>query len=158
MLNMLVLALLLCCGAAAAQTAQTVRALDDEELSQVSGRDGVAIAMHLALNVPSATSGAGTTANRLSFGTTVDGKTNYIVVQNLHGTIDMLALDLSVQKKPDGTDYVEIGLPGYLKFGNFGFDSLSAQSDPQAPVTDSLGRVNINGTLSMQGQLRMWAH
>jgi hypothetical protein len=155
MLNMLVFAVLLCCGAAAA--AQSAKALDDDELAQVSGRDGIAIAMHLALNEPGA-SGAAAVENRVSIGTTVDGQTNYIVLKNLHGTIDMFALDLSVQKKPDGTDYVEIGLPGYLKFGNFGFDSLSVQADPAAPVTDSLGRVSINGTLSMQGQLRLWSH
>jgi hypothetical protein len=156
MLNMLVLALLLCCGAAAVQSVQSGHPLDDDELAQVSGRDGIGIAMHLALNEQGA-SGA-VVENRVSIGTTVDGQTNYIVLKNLHGTIDMFALDLSVQKKPDGADYVEIGLPGYLKFGNFGFDSLSVQADPAAPVTDSLGRVSINGTLSMQGQLRLGSH
>jgi hypothetical protein len=155
MLNLfLALALFLYCSCTCAQS---VRALDDSELSEVSGRDGIGIAMHLALNQPP----GGVTAasqNRISIGTTVDGQTNYIVIQNLHGTIDMFALHLSVQKRPDGSDYVAIDLPNTLKFGNFGFDALSVQADPLAPVTDSLGRVSINGTLSMQGQLRMWSH
>ncbi|HYD79561.1 MAG TPA: hypothetical protein VEC06_07115 [Paucimonas sp.] len=153
MLNLFILLLLWCCCSLAAQGA---RSLNDEELAQISGGDGVSMAVHLALNDP-ASSGGGS-ENRIAIGTAVDGQTNYIVVRNLRGTIDMFAVNLSVRKKPDGGDYLALGLPGYIRFGGFGFDSLSVQADPSGPVTQSLGRIDINGTLSMQGQLRLWAH
>ncbi|RZI40468.1 hypothetical protein EGT07_22770 [Herbaspirillum sp. HC18] len=138
-------------GSAAAQ-----QPLDDAELSAVSGADGVGFAMHLSLNDPSLHGSAG--ENRISMGFTVDGKTTHLVTRNLHGSIDMFALTLDVEKKPDGGSYLAIGLPGHLKYNDFGIDSFSAQPDPAAPVTESLGRWNINGTVSMTGQLRVWAH
>jgi len=131
------------------------QALDDHELAQVSGGDGVGIAVHLSLNDPAL---PGASENTLAMGFNVDGQNTYIVIRDLHGSIDAFGLGLHIEKKPDGTDYVAIGLPRHVRFNNFGFDSLSAQSDPSAPVTESLGRININGNLSMQGQLRLWAH
>lgn len=138
-------------GSACAQ-----QALNDEELSDVSGADGISIAMHLALNEP--TTGGTMSENRISMGFKVDNKTTYLVMKNLHGTIDMFALTVDVNTKPDGGSYVAIGLPVHTKYSNFGFDSFSAQADPAAAVTESLGRMNVNGTVSMQGQLRLWAH
>lgn len=130
--------------------------LDDDELGQVSGGDGISIAMHYALNDPSI---PGVTQNRRSWGfKDENGQSTYLVYQNMHGTIDMFALKLDVEKTPDSADYLAITLPPHLKFTNFGFDSLSAQTDPLGPVTDSIGGFNVNGTLSMQGQLRLWAH
>ena len=137
-------------------SAQSLRPLDDTELSRVNAADGISIAMHLVLNDPAVSGPAAD--SRISFGFDVDGKKTYIVVKNLSGTIDMFALNLSVKKKPDGTDYVTVGLPTYIKYTNFGFESLSVQADPLAPVTDSLGRFNLNGNMSMQGELRIWAH
>jgi len=68
----------------------------------------------------------------------------------------MFALTLDVLKKPDGSgDYVALGLPVYMKYTNYGFESLSVQTDPQAPATGNLGSFNINGTLSMQGQVEV---
>jgi hypothetical protein len=46
-------------------------------------------------------------------------------------------------------------LPGYVHYTNLGFESLSVQNDPTAPVTNSLGSLNINGTV-LQGQVRFW--
>lgn len=132
------------------------QALGDAELAGVSGSDGVNFAMHLSLNDP-ALSGA-VTDSRLSMGFNVDGRNTYVVVRNPRGTIDMFGMSLNVEKKPDGSDYVAIGLPQHTRYGEFGFESLSVQSDPSAPVTESLGRFSLNGTVTMQGQLRMWAH
>ncbi|HYD93958.1 MAG TPA: hypothetical protein VEC01_01435 [Noviherbaspirillum sp.] len=137
-------------GSACAQ-----QALDDNELAAVSGADGVSIAMHLSLNDP-ALGPAG--ENRISMGFNVDGKTTHLVMKNLHGSIDMFALTLDVETKPDGGSYLAIGLPVHMKYNDWGFDSLSVQADPAAAVTESLGRMSINGTVSMQGQLRLWAH
>ncbi len=155
MLKTLLFAFIALCSASAA-LAQSPIPLEDSDLSQVSGADGVSIAMHFSLNDPTLPNPV--TDSRLSMGFTVDGQTNYIVIKNLRGTIDMFAVNLSVKKNADGNDYVAVGLPGTLKYTNFGYESLSVQSDPLAPVTQSLGRINVNGTLSMQGELRLWAH
>jgi hypothetical protein len=143
-------------GLFAAAHAQPGRPLDDAQLEQISGRDGIGFAMHLALNDPAISDVE--RDSRLSLGFRVDGRDTYLVIRNLAGTIDLFSLNLSVRKKPDGGDYLALDLPGHLKFTNFGFDSLSVQTDPLAPVSGDLGRFNLNGTLSMQGQLRLWAH
>lgn len=146
-----ILPLLALCGHALAQ-----QPLDDAALSDVSGADGVNFAMHLSLNDPTLANPS--SDSRISMGFNVDGRTTHIVVRNLRGTFDMFGLSLDVEKKPDGTDYLAIGLPAHVKYTDFGFESLSVQTDPSAPVTESLGRLSINGTINMQGQLRMWAH
>jgi hypothetical protein len=146
--------LLLCCGLA--QAAPPLQALDDQELAQVSARDGIAFAAHIVINDPTL---VGAVADsRLSLGFGGDGPNRYVVIKNVRGVIDMFGVGLSVERKPDGGDYVALTLPGYVKYTNFGFESLSVQNDPQAPVTSSMGSVNINGSMWMQGQLRIWAH
>jgi len=141
----------LCMGSAQAQ-----QALDDSELANVSGGDGINFSMHLSLNDP--TLAGAVTDSRFTMGFNVEGRNTYIVLKNPRGTIDMFGLNLNVEKKPDGSDYVAIGLPQHTRYGDFGFESLSVQADPQGPVTESLGRFNLNGTVRMQGQLRLWAH
>lgn len=141
---------------AAAALAEPLRPLDDAELAGINGRDGVAVALHLTLNDP--TVPGAVADSRLSIGFNVDGKDTYLVVKNLRGAIDLFAATVDIRKKPDGSDYVAVGLPDHVKFTNFGFDSLSAQADPLGPVTESLGRLNLDGTLSLKGELRLWAH
>lgn len=139
-----------------AALAQGPRPLDDDELGRVSGSDGVNIAMHLALNDPTLPDA---TKNRLTWGFKDGDQTTYMVVDNISGTIDMYALGVSVENKPDGSgSYVAVTLPMHMKFTNFGFESLSAETDPLGPITGNLGGININGSLSMQGQLRIWPH
>jgi hypothetical protein len=150
---MLFLALICLCAGA---SAEPLRPLDDEQLAQVNARDGLAFAIHFVLNNPA--QGGSERDSRLSWGFKVDGQDTYLVVRNLSGVIDMFALAIDVRKKPDGGDYLSVTLPMHLKYTDFGFDSLSVQTDPLGPVTESLGRLNLNGTLSMQGQLRLWAH
>lgn len=136
--------------------AQTPLPMDDTELEQVSGGDGIGIAVHFVLNDPSI---PGMTENRRTWGfKDTNGDSTYLVFQNMHGKIDMFALGIDVEKKPDGGDYVALTYPTHLRFTNFGIDSISAQTDPTAPVTGSIGGFNINGNLSMQGQMRFWAH
>lgn len=135
-----------------------LRPLDDAELSQVRGGDGISFAAHVVLNDPTL---VGAVADsRLSLGFSGDGgQKHYIVFKNVRGVVDMFAVNLGVQTRSDGGgDYIAIGLPGYVHYTNFGFESLSVQSDPTAPVTGNLGSVNINGTVSLQGQVRFWGH
>ena len=144
---------LLCCAHA---TAAPLQALDDRELAQVTGRDGLDFAAHIVINNPNL---VGAVADsRLSIGFNGGGQDSYIVIKNLRGTVDMFSVGLSAQKMPSGSDAIQIDLPGYVNYTNFGFESLSAQSDPTAPVTNSLGSLNINGTLSLQGSIRIWSH
>lgn len=148
-----VLLMLACCQAA---LAQRLRALADSELAGVSGGDGISFAVHLELNQPAANGRL--RESRLTLGQTVDGRTTYTVIRNPGGVIDMLGLNLAAHTPSDGPAYVALTLPAYVHFTDVGFDSLSVQADPRGAVTDSLGRFTLNGTLSMQGQLRMWAH
>ncbi|MET3130932.1 hypothetical protein AAKU55_001190 [Oxalobacteraceae bacterium GrIS 1.11] len=138
-------ALALCCARWAG--ADALRPLDDQELAKVSGGDGIDFAAHVVLIDPT-----------LALGLHGDGQMRYIVLKNVRGTVDLFALSAGVQKKPDGSDYMAIGLPGYVKYGNFGFESLSVQNDPLAPVTGNLGSMNVNGTITLQGQFRLWTH
>ena len=150
--------LLLFClsGLACAARAGDMKPLDDEALGQVAARDGVSIAAHIVINDPTLVGAVADSRMSLGFGG--DGAQRYVVLKNVRGVVDMAGVHIDAQKKPDGTDYVAVTLPGYLKFSNLGFESLSVQSDPLAPVTSSMGSVNINGTMNMQGQFRIWAH
>ncbi|MFS2007059.1 hypothetical protein ACEN9F_25960 [Duganella sp. CT11-25] len=148
--------LLLALMAGTAQ-AGSLRALDDGELSQVSGGDGISFAAHVVLNDPTLVGAV--SDSRLSLGFKGDGVNRYIVFKNVRGTVDMFAVTLGVQNRSDGGgDYIAIGLPGYVHYTNLGFESLSVQMDPAAPVTGNLGSININGTVSLQGQVRLWGH
>jgi hypothetical protein len=136
--------------------------LADNELAAVRGADGINLAIDLHLNLPPAdssnTSDLTLTKSKLTIGQTVDGRTAYLVFNNVSGRIQMMSLGLSANTADDGTNYVAIGLPSAVRFTNVGVDSISVQSDASAPVTSSLGRVTLNGDLSMQGQLRLWSH
>jgi len=145
------LAMSLLCGAAFAGP----QALPDSELARVSGADGISFAINLNLNRQP---DQGTGDSRLSIGHKVDGRTTYLVLRNIGGVIQMVGLNISPQTAADGTNYVALTLPGYTRFTDTGFDSISVQSDPHGPVSGNLGRISLNGELTMQGQLRLWAH
>jgi hypothetical protein len=139
------------CGTAAAGP----QALPDSELARVSGADGISFAVKLNLNrQPDNTTGD----SRLTIGHQVDGRMTYLVVRNVGGVIQMVGLNLSAQTAADGTNYVALTLPGYIRFTDTGFDSISVQADPHGPVSGNLGRVSLNGEMMMQGQLRLWSH
>lgn len=144
---------LLLCGVARAHP----RAMEDTELAEVSGGDGVSFAVHLVINDPALPSTAAD--SRIIAGYTVDGRTTYAVIKNLRGVVDMFSVNLSVKERPDGGgSYVALSLPGYLHFDHFGYEQLGVQTDPLGPISGDLGRFEINGNLSMQGQFRFWAH
>jgi len=144
------LSLLACAGALAGP-----QPLPDSELAQVRGADGIHFAVDLQLN--QAQNGVPVKSN-LAIGQTVDGRTTYLVMQNVTGRIQMASLGIGVETGTDGTNYVALNLPGFVRFTGVGVDAIGVQADPQAPVANSLGKVTLNGDLSMQGQLRMWSH
>ncbi|MBV8124087.1 MAG: hypothetical protein JO370_08385 [Paucibacter sp.] len=150
------MAILSACSCALA-AAGPLRALDDGELAEVRGQDGISFAAHISINDPSLVGAV--TDSRLSLGFNGDGTNRYVVIKNLRGTVDMFAVSLSAQSRSDGGgDYIAIGLPGYVRYTNFGFESLSVQTDPTAPITGNLGSMNLNGTVSLQGEVRIWNH
>jgi len=131
--------------------------LSDDELAAVDGRDGVGLAVHLELNsqlLQGTSSGA-----RLSAGFNVNGTTTYAVVQDLAGVADLIAVTLNVRKRADGGDYLDIGLPGFVGFKQFGFRALNAQTDPLAIVPNGggYGSLLLNGTSAMTGHVYLWA-
>jgi hypothetical protein len=147
----LLLTLLLPCAGAIAGP----QPLPDSELANVRGADGISFAVDLNLNrQPDNPTGD----SRLMIGQKVDGRTTYIVVRNIGGVVQMIGLNISPQTAADGTNYVALTLPGYTRFTDTGFDSISVQADPHGAVSGSLGKVSLNGEMVMQGQLRLWSH
>jgi len=120
--------------------------LSDDELAGVAGRDGVSLAVHLELN------------STLSAGFKVNDTTTYAVLQGFGGVADLFSLTLTMKTRPDGGgDYLELGLPGYVGFTQFGFRALGAQTDPSAPITSSYGQLLLNGSGAMTGRVLLWA-
>jgi hypothetical protein len=147
----LLLTLLLPCAGAIAGP----QPLPDSELANVRGADGISFAVDLNLNrQPDNATGD----SRLMIGQKVDGRTTYIVVRNIGGVVQMIGLNISPQTAADGTNYVALTLPGYTRFTDTGFDSISVQADPHGAVSGNLGKVSLNGEMVMQGQLRLWSH
>jgi hypothetical protein len=136
---------LLLCGAV---NAAPMQALNDEELSEVTG-GAIALAVHLDLDI-----------GRIAWGFRgIDSTKTYLVLDNVGGVIDIFSLAIDLKTRPGGSDYVAISLPHFVKFTKFGIDSISAQSDPLAPITSgNLGRFEIDGQLSFTGQIRIWPH
>ncbi len=143
---------------AATQVHAAPVALNDDEMSKVSGQDGVSLGVHLELN--SALLNGTPTDSRITAGFNVDGTKTYAVIQNLAGVMDLIAVTLAIRQRPDGGgDYVDIGLPGFVGFKQFGFRALAAQTDPTAPIAPSAsyGQILLNGTGSMTGHIYLWA-
>lgn len=137
--------------------AQPLRALADTDLAQVTGQDGVSFAAHIVINDPTLVGAV--SDSRLSLGFAgADGHNRYLVLRNVRGVIDMATVSIDVHARPDGGEYLALTLPGTVKFERFGFESMSVQNDPLAPVTASMGSLSIDGTINMTGQLRLWAH
>lgn len=131
------------------------QALDEAELAQVSGRDGIGFAVHLEINA--APIYGLDIDSRLTAGFTVDGLKTYLVALNPGGIIDLFAMSLNLRTRPDGGDYIDVTLPFFLGVQDFGVRALSAQTDPRGPITNSYGQFLLNGHASMQGHLYLWA-
>ncbi|MFL6675118.1 MAG: hypothetical protein ACJ8LG_17740 [Massilia sp.] len=130
--------------------------LGDSELAAVRGADGVSFAVRLELNREGDHLAPGD--SRLWIGQQADGRTTYTVLKNVSGLVQMIGLNIAARSTPEGASYVALTLPVSTRFTDFGFESLSVQADPHAPVTESLGRFTLNGEVQMQGQLRLWSH
>jgi len=129
--------------------------LNDQDMASVSGQDGISFAVHIEMN-SSLLQGAQLN-NRLIAGFTVDDVTTYAVALNVGGIIDMYAMTLNLRTRPDGGDYIDMGLPFFVGVNQFGFRALGVQTDPTAPITRNYGQVLMDGHFAMRGHLYLWA-
>jgi hypothetical protein len=132
--------------------AQAANALSDEELGGVTGRGGIVLNAHLELNT------GATSENRVSLGFQVGGNTSYLLLHKLSGTLDLLGLTLQAVAGPaEIGDVIQLTLPTFLGFKDFGVKAIAVQNDPLAPIAASLGQIQLNGSVQMQGQVLLWA-
>ncbi len=146
---------LLCC---ALRAMGAPLAMSDEELSDVSGGDGVGLFVHLELNSLLLTGAQD--ISRVSLGFNVGGTTTYAVLKDLGGIVDLYGITLDVRSRPDGGgNFLDIGLPLFVAFREFGFRALAAQTDPAAPIppSASYGQLLVNGSANVTGHVYMWA-
>lgn len=129
--------------------------LDDQAMASVSGQDGIGFAVHLEMN--SALLDGAVMNSRLLAGFTVDNVTTYAVALNVGGIIDMYAMTLNLRTRPDGGDYIDMGLPFFVGVSQFGFRALGVQTDPTAPITRNYGQLLLDGHVAMRGHLYLWA-
>jgi hypothetical protein len=140
-------------AAAASGAFAEKKALDDDELRGVSGK-GIAIAVNLQLNTRQI---AGTAPpSNISAGFDVNGVTTYAIVQNFGGGLQLFSITIDPSVKSDGTGYLAIGMPSYVNAQDFGIHGIGVQTDPNTPITSSLGSLTLNGTASMTGTLNLW--
>lgn len=129
--------------------------LDDSSMADVSGQDGIGFAVHLEMN--SAAISAQELTSRLMAGFHVNGQTTYAIAWNVGGIIDMFAMTMNLRSRPDGSDYMDIGLPFFIGVSQFGFRAFSVQTDPTAAISRNYGQLLLNGHAAMQGHLYLWA-
>jgi hypothetical protein len=133
--------------------------LSDDELAKVEGQEGVSLVIHLELN--SSLLEGSTDVSRLVAGFNVNGTRTYAVMKDLGGVADLFGVTLDVHARPDlpGGSYVDLGLPVWVGFRDFGFRALAATTDPNATITpaNSYGQLLLNGSASVTGHVYIWA-
>jgi hypothetical protein len=83
--------------------------------------------------------------------------TTYAIVQGFGGELQLFAITIDAVARAGASDYLAIGMPGYLHAKDFGARAIGVQTDANVPLTSSLGSLLLNGTASMTGQLNLWA-
>lgn len=145
-------------GACALAVAEPVP-LDNQDLSEVVGREGISLYLHLEVNTSDTAMpfiGA-----RFTRSFNVNGTTTYVSAQGLRGTLDLvgIAVDVSAHPGQPGGSYMDIGLPGLVAANQFGFRAFGVQTDPQAMVQPDqiLGGLILHGVGTQTGRFLVWA-
>lgn len=145
-------------GACALALAEPVP-LDNQDLSEVVGREGISLYLHLAVNTSD--TARPFVGARFTRSFNVNGTTTYASAQGLRGTLDLvgIAVDVSARRDLLGGSYAEIGLPGLVAANQFGFRAFGVQTDPQATVQpdQSLGGLILHGVGTQTGRFLVWA-
>lgn len=132
--------------------------LDNEALSEVVGRDGIGLLVHLEVNTSDP--GDVSAGARFTRSFAVHGTTTYVTAQGWRGALDLVGVSVDVGARPDGGgSYIDIGLPGTVVARQFGFRTSGVQTDPQATVApqQSLGGVLLHGSATQSGHFFLWA-
>ncbi|MBK7006528.1 MAG: hypothetical protein IPH37_16515 [Burkholderiales bacterium] len=126
------------------------KAMDNSEMSDVVGGDGVSIIADINVHI-----------SRVSRDFNDGGTTTHLVMDDVGGGAFIGGITLDVRNRPDasGESYIDIGLPGFVAFNKLGFKTSGVQTDHQAAIAPSqnLGGVQLNGTGAMTGHFLMWA-
>ncbi len=126
------------------------QAMDNSELADVVGGDGVSIIADINLNI-----------SRVSRSFNDGGAPTYAVLDEVGGGMFLGGVTVDVRDMPGATGetYIDIGMPGAVIFSKFGFKSSAVQTDQQAPIApnQNLGGVHLNGIGAMTGHFLMWA-
>ncbi|MDP3655196.1 MAG: hypothetical protein Q8R67_26350 [Rhodoferax sp.] len=133
--------------------------LNNEDLAEVVGRDGISLVVHLEVNTSDTSSD--TAGARFTRSFTVNGTTTYATAQGLRGALDLVGLTIDVKARGGLSDgsYIDIGLPGVIAANQLGFRSFGVQTDAQAavPAEQNFGGVLLNGSATQTGHFLMWA-
>ena len=140
--------------------------LQDEDLSAVSAGDGVSISFHLEWNANALTNVNLSDTSSISVGFYDDAAKRHtsLIFQGFGGILDMWNLSIDAKSGPASVgDYVEITLPNFMAFKQFGFRGLYAESyvgstppaTPQEPLA-SYGRWLLNGSATVTGSAYIW--
>lgn len=151
----LTVAMGLSCGALHAH----VEELADDDLSQVSGEDGVSISLHLEWNANALTAIDLSDLSTISVGfkDATSGANSYFMFHGVGGIVDIWDLHIDARSGPAGVgDYVDITLPSYVYFKQFGVRAVSAQSDPNVLPKASYGQWLLNGSALVTGNVFIW--
>ncbi|HET8869378.1 MAG TPA: DUF6160 family protein [Aquabacterium sp.] len=145
-------ACLSCAGSALA----AVEELHDEDLSAVTGADGVRIDLHLEWR-PNRTEVELSSAISVGFYEAQRDLNTFIVMRGFGGVVDFWGLAIDARAGPaDVGDYIDVTLPAYVGFDHFGFQSLSAQNDKNAVPTYNYGQWLLNGSATVTGNVYIW--
>lgn len=141
----------------------SVEELTDDVLSSVSGEDGVTIMLHLEWNANALTSVDLSNSSSISVGFFDAGaadeanKHTYLTFQGFGGIVDMWSIHIDARTGPaDVGDYVDITLPNLVAFKQFGFRSLYAQTNTTAEPSASYGKLLLNGSATVTGNMYIW--
>lgn len=131
-----------------------VEEVADEDLSLVSAADGVTINFILQWN-PNRTEVD--LASSVSIGFYEKSQWTYWVMHGFGGVMEFWGLKIDARKGPaDVGDYVEITMPAYVGFENFGVQAMSVQNDPKVAPTTSYGQWYLNGSATVTGSVYIW--
>ncbi|HET8869903.1 MAG TPA: DUF6160 family protein [Aquabacterium sp.] len=153
--RLLTLALFCLSGSAHA----AIEELPDDDLSQVSGSDGVTINLHLEWNANALNTVDLTKMSSISIGfydATSDVHT-YLAFQGFGGIVDFWGLRIDAEAGPVGVgDVINITMPGLIAFNQFGFRSMYAQTDLSVEPKSSYGKWIWNGAATVTGNVYIW--
>lgn len=133
-----------------------VEEVADEDLSLVSAADGVTINFILQWN-PNRTEIDLSSSVSIGFYEKARDLNTYWVMHGFGGVMEFWGLKIDARKGPaDVGDYVEITMPSYVGFENFGVQAMSVQNDPKVAPTTSYGQWYLNGSATVTGSVYIW--